>query len=277
MVIEMVVSLLLILLIIGGYFFIKAGKPDKIKNERQVKQQVPTLFIPGYMGNRFSFGRLMRRFHKYYGANKSIVAIVNKDNSVDMRGEIDAYRPMVQILFRNKNSRADLQAAGLRNVCQQLYASYQVEEVNLVAHSMGCITEFWFLTHFLNETSLKVKNVVAMGGPFNDSEVARTTRKIESHYLTKKGPIYRNKIYKELEKKIDNIPENIRILNIAGNIGDDVKSDGAVSLSSALSLKYLLINSSKRYSELVITGREGKHSLLHENSRVDHKIARFIW
>lgn len=278
MVYKILATLLLVSIsIIGGYFFYTAGKPYEIDNEKKITPQAPTIFIPGYMGNRFSFSSLIRRFHKIYGAHKSMVIVVNKNGSLEIRGTIAKYRPMIQVLFRDKNNKPDLQAVWLKNICQKLYRDYQVKSVNLVGHSMGSITVFWFLTNYLSKTDIKVKSVVAMGGPFNDSEIAKTTRKIESHYLTRKGPIYRTKIYRELEKNIDNIPSNIRILNIAGNVGDEVKSDGAVSLSSALSLKYLLINSPKRYSELIIDGREGKHFLLHENNQVDKKIAKFIW
>lgn len=53
--------------------------------------------------------------------------------------------------------------------------------------------------------------------------------------------------------------------------------DGDVTNASAKSLKYLINGRAKSYQELMIRGRGGQHSALHNNSQVNKALIRFIW
>ncbi|MCH4164267.1 MAG: alpha/beta hydrolase [Lentilactobacillus diolivorans] len=239
--------------------------------------QVPTLFLPGYLGNRFSFGFLQNRLVSKFNANKSMVIIVNRHGKLRVIGQMNDYRTMIQVLFKDKTSRPKQQAIWLLKICQLLEAEYHVSSVNLVGHSMGCITIFWYLTHEQAKSSISVKRVVAIAGPFNDSEIARSTPDVDAYPFNANGPVKRMPIYRALSQKIAAIPPEISVLNIAGKINDEQQNDGQVSLNSAFSLRYLLQQPAHYYREVVIRGKWATHRLLHENRLVDANIAKFIW
>ena len=273
------IVLVLLVMIPAAFKFVALGKPKTRQTVGALEpaDQIPTIFLPGYFGNRFSFGRLLNRLSLRYQANKSMVVKVDLHGRIRIRGTISQSRPMIQVLFANKLSRPEQQATWLADICRALHDRYGVNQVNLVGHSMGCITIFWFLTHQSATSMVTVKRVVAIAGPFNDSEIARSTSDIDAYPLNAKGPVKKMPIYRALSKRVFAIPKDIQVLNIAGRISNLQQDDGQVSLNSAFSLRYLLRAPVEQYRELVIHGKRATHRLLNENSEVDEGIAKFIW
>lgn len=277
-----VLSLLMVVLvgIVGGFgwWFVRLGKPMLSgQSSQDDADHSVTLFLPGYFGNRFSFGFLLRRLVRNYHANKSLVIHVTGNGQLKFTGTVVKNRCVVQVLFHDKTSRPKQQAEWLTKICEVLHDDYGVERFNLVGHSMGCITIFWYLTHQHRHSQVEVANVVAIAGPFNDSEIARNTRSVDSFPLNANGPTTRTPVYSALARNISDIPDNMRVLNIAGRISNYQTNDGQVSVNSAFSLRYLLERPLVYYRELIINGRHANHRQLHENRLVDDHIARFLW
>ncbi len=67
----------------------------------------------------------------------------------------------------------------------------------------------------------------------------------------------------------------VAVLNIIGNIGGH--TDGTVPNVSSLSLKYLVGSRAKSYRVLKITGKDTRHSKLHDNKQVDQALIKFLW
>lgn len=272
--------IVLAVLVLAGVKFIKLGKPTaKGAQEDPLSQLegIPTLFLPGYFGSRLSFGRLLNRLMHRYGAHKSMVVKVDHHGRIQILGTLGKSKTLIQVLFAKKTSRPREQAEWLAEICKLLHSRYGVDSVNLVGHSMGCITIFWYLTHQIQVGSIKVKNVVTIAGPFNDSEIAKSTDKVDAYPLSPKGPVKMMPIYRELSKQIFEIPKDIKVLNIAGRISNIQQDDGEVSVNSAFSLRYLLHDPATQYHEILIRGKRATHHLLHENEIVDEHIAKFIW
>ncbi len=278
LILTLLAAVALLLSILATIIGTKLGRPMHPEGQELTdKGGVPTLFLPGYFGNRFSFGFLLRRLVKRYHADKSLIIIVKKSGELKMIGQISPKRCVIQILYEDKRARPKKQAGWLDEICRTLYHRYNVHEVNLVGHSMGCITIFWYLTHQNRQAKMTIKHVVAIAGPFNDSEVARNTDSVDAVPLTVNGPISQAPVYVALAKNISALPKTIQVLNIAGRISDSQEDDGIVSLNSAFSLRYLLRRPANLYRELIVEGRQGRHRLLHENTIVDKNIADFIW
>ncbi|MCH1932418.1 alpha/beta hydrolase, partial [Shewanella sp. A25] len=92
------------------------------------------------------------------------------------------YRPMVQLIFATPRVAVRQQAAGVLAVVQYLIAHEHVQTINLVAHSMGGVVLFQYLTTAAKLVNLpEVRKVVTIGAPFNDSEVGQNTYPIENH------------------------------------------------------------------------------------------------
>lgn len=275
-----VLIIVLVLIVFGIERIMSLGRPNPLRNDAKPTDEleaIPTLFIPGYFGNRLSFGRLLNRLTRRYDAKKTMVVKVDRHGGIRVSGQLSQSKALIQVLFADKSSRPQQQAVWLAKICELLSTRYGVEQVNLVGHSMGCITIFWFLTHQTKMPAVAVKHVVAIAGPFNDSEIARSTDQIDAYPLNAQGPVKRMPIYRALSRRIFAIPKDIKVLNIAGRISNGQQDDGEVSLNSAFSLRYLLEEPVAQYHELVVRGRRATHRLLHENATVDEEIAKFIW
>jgi len=140
----------LVLIIIGiivlgllgriGFKFIQYGQPQHLAPSPQPQtadDSAVTLFIPGYAGNRFSFGGMLQRFVRSRVANKSLVVVIDRHNHPHVTGHLDPYRPMVQLIFATPRVAVRQQAAGVLAVVKYLLAHEHVQTINLVAHSMG--------------------------------------------------------------------------------------------------------------------------------------------
>ncbi|MFC6180304.1 alpha/beta hydrolase [Lactiplantibacillus daowaiensis] len=263
------------------YKFIQYGRPQHLPQAplpQTADDSAVTLFIPGYAGNRFSFGGMLQRFVTGEIANKSLVVLIDRHNHPHVTGQLDKYRPMVQLVFATPRVSVRQQAQGVLAVVKYLLAHEHVQTMNLVAHSMGGVVLFQYLTTAARLVNLpEVRKVVTIGAPFNDSEVGQNTYPIENHPLTATGPAKTTPVYNYFLRTLQRLPNTISYLNIAGNIGDDAQSDGAVALNSALSLRFLLRPVVDQYQEFVVHGKNARHSRLHENYEVDRQIVQFLY
>lgn len=106
------------------------GRPNPVKDDEDpanMLEGVPTLFIPGYFGNRFSFGRLLNRMTKRYGAHKSMVVKVDRHGNIHVSGTLSKSKALIQILFAKKASRPQEQAVWLSQIltCSRLVMEFE--------------------------------------------------------------------------------------------------------------------------------------------------------
>ncbi|CAM2920634.1 MULTISPECIES: alpha/beta hydrolase [Dellaglioa] len=238
-------------------------------------KMIPTLFIHGYGGNRLSFGPMISRFERDGYGRKDMVIIVDIDGSLHVEGQLRSAQPFIQILFKNDIASVEKQSAWLYHIMQFLFGAYGIKQVDFVGHSMGGVSILRYLTECRDALDAPVvAHAISIGAPYNDHNVAQTTPQIEDLLLTDAGPIETTPLYRYFEKTMRHLPKNLQFLNIAGDLKDG--NDGAVSVNSALSLRYLVQNQ-LNYHELIVSGRKAAHRLLHENQRVDDSIYTFLW
>lgn len=84
-----------------------------------------------------------------------------------------------------------------------------------------------------------------------------------------------NATYKQMTNLRLVFPRRVRVLNIYGDIGG--QTDGTVPNVSSLSLKYLVADRARTYTERRFTGRQARHSRLHDNPQVDQTLIKFLW
>lgn len=243
-----------------------------LKNENYL--QTPTLFFHGYSGNYFTFNGMINRFEKLgLGKNKCLI-LVTSNGKLIFKGKPQS---LMQVVFLNNKVDVDHQVKWIWKILNHLKYKFNILNVNVIAHSMGCISILKYLNQF-GYTSLnsKVEKVVTLGAPFNDEIIGENTPYIEEHPLTKNGPIDMTALYHWMQQHRINLPLEIKFLNIAGNLQNGSLSDGQVSLDSARSLRYLMRDAAKQYHEFILKGDEASHSGLHENDEVDQRIKRFL-
>ncbi|WP_405127562.1 alpha/beta hydrolase [Schleiferilactobacillus harbinensis] len=118
-----------------------------------------------------------------------------------------------------------------------------------------------------------------MAGPFNDIELGKDTDEILVYEWGPRGPFRQAPIYHYIAEKVHDLPRDIHILNIAGDIFTipTRHDDGVIAVQSAFALRWLLPKAGIDYQEVLIRGVRGAHSLLHENKLVDDNIVRFLY
>lgn len=237
----------------------------------------PTLFIHGYGGTDFTFNGMISRFETEGYGEKGASLTVQPDGSISEAGDWqnDAVAPFIQVLFADNKNNEWNQADWIKAVLVYLKTIYQIEEVNIIGHSMGGVSSFRYLVAYGNEeTQPTVKNFVAIGAPFNDFVTGNENQTLED--LKQNGPLIFSGRYSEFSTAIQQYPAATKMLNIVGDVEDGSKSDGTVSLSSGLSIGYLMQSNKRDYHEETVNGEKASHSQLHENNEVDKLVIDFL-
>lgn len=266
--------LVLIACLLGAFLwdFKTLGEPDQTT---KTTVGIPTLFIPGYEGNRYSFGRMISRFEADGVAEKAMVIEVKENDELVVEGKLQGKNPMIQVLFADNQMDELQQSLAILTVMEYL-DSIGVEKVNFVAHSMGGVSVLRYLVEYYNRIVPETVSFVSIAAPFNDLEVSEDTEEIFAYELTEAGPEDEAPIYEYFDEKMQHLSPDLRVLNIAGDLEDGTDSDGSVSFHSSFALDFLL-EEDVDYTPLLIKGEAAGHSALHENSQVDKAIKDFLW
>lgn len=239
---------------------------------------VPTLFIHGYGGTEGSFNGMLSRFEANGHGKKILTVTVQPDGSVSDNGtwEDQSEKPMIQVLFADNKNNEWNQADWVKSVLSYLSSTYQIEEVNIVGHSMGGVSSFRYLITYGSDESLpKVNKFVAIGAPFNDFVTGNEAQGLDA--LAQEGPWVSSQRYSDFAAAIQQYPKATPMLNIVGDLEDGSEGDGTVPIRSGLSIGHLMQTNAIDYREKIITGPQASHSLLHENTQVDKLVADFLW
>lgn len=239
---------------------------------------VPTLFIHGYGGTEGSFNGMLSRFEANGHGKKILTVTVQPDGSVSDNGtwEDQTEKPMIQVLFADNENNEWNQADWVKAVLSYLNNTYQIDEVNIVGHSMGGVSSFRYLVTYGSDESLpKVNKFVAIGAPFNDFVTGNEAQGLDT--LTQEGPLVSSQRYSDFAAAIQHYPKTTPLLNIVGDLQDGSDGDGTVPMRSGLAISYLMQIKGINYREEIITGPQASHSQLHENTHVDELVAGFLW
>lgn len=264
---------------------LKESKPALKESQKETSvvdfSDTPTVFLHGAGGGRFSLGGMIKRLSKQEVATKALIikvsseGVVSVDKSFLSDNEMKD-NPMIQVLFEDNRNNEWEQAAWIKSVLEFLQQNYDVKEVNLVGHSMGGISGFRYLLQDGENVDLpKVNKLVAIGSPFNEFLDTLTTQSLDE--LLSDGPSEKSERYILYQNELAGMPEDVKVLLIAGKMSDEDLSDKTVPLSSALAIHAMLKQLGNDVKEDIIEGNGADHSGLHENSEVDELVSQFLW
>ena len=150
----------------------------------------------------------------------------------------------------------------------------------MVGHCLGNISIMYYMLSNANKRGMpRLNKIVDMAGHFAglNFEVPDNIRQPKNLKLDKNGkPNKMNTTYRQMAKLRSVYPKNqVKVLNIIGDIGG--QTDGTVPNVSSLSLKYIIGNRAKSYRVMKFTGKNARHSKLHENAQVDKALIMFLW
>jgi uncharacterized alpha/beta hydrolase family protein len=240
------------------------------------KSTIPTLFIHGYSGGKNSFGPLIQRMEETGFAKKELTVTVLADGTLQTEGQLTGKEniPMIQVLFEDNQSHEWNQAEWIRSVLVYLKTNAQIDQVNIVGHSMGGVSTLRYLGTYSQDDSVPiVRKFSAIGAPFNDFVDTSKSQSIDD--LLAHGPNEISARMKDYSSMFSDVAlPSIQLL--AGQLASDDLSDGTVPLGSALAIYHLLKIQNADISYTIIT-ENAQHSQLHENAEVDTLLQQFLW
>lgn len=277
-------KLLIVLLCVVALVLTGCTNQSNSTSQKVKVTSTPTLFFHGG-GSSYHAEEHMVQAAENIGVTKSVIrAEVAKDGKVTLVGTWpkNAKNPICEVNYEN-NRQLDYNKHGeyASNVVKALQKKYGIKKINMVGHSLGNISIIYYLLQNANKKNMpQIQKQVDIAGHFaglSFSNVPTSIRQPSGMTLDKNGkPNKMNATYRQMTAVRKLYQDNrIQVLNVIGNIGDN--TDGTVDNISSLSLKYLTGNGQSSYHELIITGKNARHSRLHENTQVDRALIKFLW
>lgn len=243
----------------------------------------PTLFFHGGGSSYHAEEHMVQAAEKAGVTHSVIRADVTNKGKVTLYGTWPkkAKNPICEVNYLN-NRQLDFNKHGeyATNVVKKLQQRYGIKKINMVGHSLGNISIIYYmLQNGQNKKMPQLKKQVDLAGHFAglNFDVPAAIRQPRGLKLAANDkPNKMNATYRQMTAARRLYPRGqVAVLNIIGDIGHH--TDGTVPNVSSLSLKYLVADQAKSYRVIKFTGKNARHSKLHENPQVDKVIIRFLW
>lgn len=295
--IEIIIILISLVLLSLGIIFINNTSFDKLPSTKAIAQKnisTPTLFVHGWKAGLHSELPLANLAVKTGVAQRGLIIKVSTSGRIYCHGSLTGKSaPEILVKFCNYNAGEFKYARWLHQVMMILKTKYGVTHYNAIGHSMGAYALVAYNEMYGNQANLPILNkLVLIAGPFDgilnrhrwNQPITGKVAKLwddsinQNRLLPNGRPQIIHAEYRYLLKRVTNFPNQARVLNIYGNLDNGSNSDGTVSVTSALSLGYLLKNHVKGYQVMGNYGYTAEHTLLNEiNNNVKQRILKFIW
>ncbi|CDQ21564.1 Uncharacterized protein with an alpha/beta hydrolase fold [Halobacillus karajensis] len=264
-------------LIIGSLFFMinsRSGSSEPVDREKLT----PTLFVHGFKGGSRSFETMIDRMQNLQWGQKHMTIYVSARGDVTIRGEFkDTYNPFIQVLFENNRASIYNQTHWLSEIMRRLKADYNVQQVNLVGHSMGGLASVSYMLNDHHYSVPRVEKLAVIASPFKGI-------KKEGYFASNYGAATTDlqpgsEALEQMVKNKDQFPNDVDVFAIAGVINRDAPEkdhwDGLVHASSVNGLEEIVPFG--QYKENRLYNPLATHSGLHELEEVDQLLKEFLW
>lgn len=238
-----------------------------------------TVFFHGYGSSKHAEEQMANYLVKHKYASSIVVADVDFQGKVKFTGNLAAKTKnfIVEVNLQNNKSANNMTYSQSSNyvakVLSGLKKKWKINNVNLVAHSMGNLQVIYFIkNHGDSKKYPKINKLVAIAGHYNG--IIGMDEPKETNLEANGKPKMMNDTYRDLLSVRNTSPKNIKVMNIYGNYKNH--GDGSVNNNSSKSLRYLVQKRAKSYEEQEIRGYGAQHSRLHENKEVDQILLKFL-
>ncbi|WP_175991431.1 alpha/beta hydrolase [Bacillus sp. Marseille-Q1617] len=263
------------LILASLFIIIVLSKTSNVQSSEKALTEVeryPTVFVHGYKGTYNSFKTMLDRFEHHHGWGKKTLEIyVSRNGSVSYKGTIPenpSAPPLVQVVFEDNRAALDKQAIWLENAMKLLHHRFDVENVNMIGHSMGGLATTKYLENAHGQDFLpKTYKFISIATPF-----LGVTKDSYDQINTGAAVIDLKPNSKAIEHLYHNrhlIDSSIKVLSIAGS-GDDI-----VNVPSALASEKIFDRN--EFMSKIVYDPSISHSGLHETTKVDRLAGDFLW
>ncbi|ABJ63526.1 alpha/beta fold hydrolase [Levilactobacillus brevis] len=223
----------------------------------------PTLFIPGWGGNAWTYNGLLRWLARHGYGHQVMTIVVDRRGQLRVQGDwsMQADNPLIQVLFAHPFTRDyQQQIAWLTTVLRELKSHTQVATYNMVAHSWGGSAAVNQLVRQGGTTDLpRLNRLVLLGAPVNEATPTKPDAMYERLTATKQN----------LTAITPGIIHNVYGL-LAGRL-----TDGEVPVHQITALRAVVRNSPLQYREHPVPGIG--HGRLHSAPQMWQLIAHLLW
>lgn len=273
---RVILRIILIMILIGGavqLYLLRGSKEQSIQiNNPQVRyQSTPTLLIPGWDGNTWTYQKLINTAQKRNVAQKRMTIWVAPNGHVRIKGNLNQKNSIIQLLYDwNYTPGYQAQTKQLTRVMRILHNQYHVRTLNVVAHSYGG-TE-WLHAYISSpdiQKNIRFPKVILLGTPVDETFGERTKF---TKWLFKKS---KDSNFKLMERQIrhTSLVRIGKIYNWMGAKGG--RTDGEVPHIQSEMLRTLLQNKRVNYAEHVYP--HTNHVQLHQKKQILNDILKTLW
>lgn len=250
-----------------GYHWLgqRAVPAEPLRAHRQdvTYSQTPTLMIPGWAGNAWTFNRFLQWLSRTGYAHKVLTVHVSWTGKLRFSGQWDGTgeNPVIQVLFDHSATRGyQQQVLWLTAILRALKQRYGVTSYNVVAHSWGGSAAIHTLVRHGHHAELPVLHrLVLLGAPVDEGslevpDVSYQRLRAAKHHLM--------------------VHPKARIINVYGTLSGHL-TDGSVPVSQITPLRAVVSGSPVDYLEIHVPATS--HRQLHATERMWHLIATQLW
>lgn len=224
----------------------------------------PTLFVPGWGGNAWTYNGMLRWFARQGYAAKRLTVRVDRQGRLHVQGSWSslADNPTIQVLFdRNFTPDYRQQIRWVTQILRMLRTRYGVTTYNAVAHSWGGSALVQSLVTTGADADLpRLHRLVLLGTPVDESPKQPATDPLYRHLLASRHNLWAN--------------AGAEIHNVYGLLAGRA-TDGQVPVRQVVALRAVVANSPIRYTEYPLTGVG--HGRLHSALAMWQLIAQLLW
>lgn len=248
------------------------GKNISTNNSRVHYSNVPTLVIPGWGGNSWTYQALINRAQQNNVAHKTLTVWASPSGHIRFKGHLDHRNPIIQLLYVwNYTPDYHAQIKEVRRVMIQLHQQYGVKKLNIIAHSYGG-TE-WLHAYIGSQyiqQRIAFPKVILLGTPVDESFGERTQF---TRWLFKRST---DQNFKTMERQVrrTSLIHVGTIYNWMGANGHR-HTDGEVPHVQSLMMRTLIANQHVHYSETIYP--HTNHIQLHQKKQILNRIMRILW
>lgn len=261
----LIVIVLIILLAIPGYSWMKEG--NRMRAQRQKSILSPVIMVPGSSATTERFNELVNQLNRDTPTKHSVLKInVSTKGVLSYSGSIDKNdnEPFIIVGFQNNKdgySNIKKQAGWLDQAFYDLTQNYRFNNFKAFGHSNGGLIWTYWLEHYYSTYSdeITMKRLMTLGTPYNFSEGNAS---------------HRTQMLEDFIKDRNRIPKDLVVYSLSG--GKNYESDGIVPEASVAAGKYIFQNRVKNFTAMTVTGEEADHSDLPQNEQVVQVIEQHL-
>lgn len=242
------------------------------------KIQRPVLYVHGFRGGDYTTEKMVKSGLKYTGKKQFLKALIDWRGRITYEGQwTDDENPIIQVVFKNKWIGENQIAHWIIHLLFELRKKHEFDEYDAVGHSLGAVSLVIVNLYEKRHPYVpKMNHLVTIAGPFNGVLGLNDLPNI-NRVAGNGKPAFMSPTYFRIYLSRNNISPTLKVLNIYGNVEDYSNSDKYISVTSAMSIGYILKGRIKEFTDMPISGSKAEHSLMHDDSDILQKINLFIY